>query len=415
MLSLGVLYLFAVLPVAVFYGLGWALAVSIASMLAFNFFFLPPLHTLALTDSGNWVALAVFVVTSVVVSELSTRARRRSFAAAEADALRRSDAAKTAVLHAVSHDLRSPLTAIRVAAGGLESGTLALDADDRAALLETIRLETARLERLVANLLDLSRLEAGVAPAHRELWPVDELVSRALEALGADAARIEVALDGEAPLVRVDAAPARARARERARERAAVLLARGSGRARREQHGRRRARDDRRPRPRSRLRRAWSGSSSPSSTAAPAGRGPAWASRSPAGSRRPTAVGSGRSTVRDLAPRSRSHCRRPRPGPRSSDERRAGARRRRRAADPARAPDQPARGRVPGHDRVNGSGGTERGCDAPARRRHPRPRAPGRQRCRRLPRAPFLELGARARALGRRRREGEGRGARRRR
>ena len=204
-LSLGVLYLFAVLPIAVFYGLGWALAVSIASMLAFNYFFLPPLHTLALTDSGNWVALAVFVVTSVVVSELATRARRRSFVAAEADALRRSDAAKTAVLHAVSHDLRSPLTAIRVAAGGLESGTLALDADDRAALLETIRLETARLERLVANLLDLSRLEAGVAPAHRELWPVDELVSRSLEALGADAARIEVSLDGEAPLVSVDA------------------------------------------------------------------------------------------------------------------------------------------------------------------------------------------------------------------
>ena len=201
-LSLGVLYLFAVLPVAVFYGLGWALAVSIGSMLAFNYFFLPPLHTLALTDSGNWVALAVFVVTSVVVSELATRARRRGFAAAEA---RRSDAAKTAVLHAVSHDLRSPLTAIRVAAGGLESGSLELDADDRAALLETIRLETARLERLVANLLDLSRLEAGVAPAHRELWPVDELVSRALEALAADAARVRVTLDREAPLVSVDA------------------------------------------------------------------------------------------------------------------------------------------------------------------------------------------------------------------
>ena len=205
-LSLAVLYLFAVLPVAVFYGLVWAIVVSIASMLAFNFFFLPPLHTLALTDSGNWVALAVFVVTSVVVSELATRARRRGFAAAEADALRRSDAAKTAVLHAVSHDLRSPLTAIRVAAGGLESGSLELDAGDRAALLETIRLETARLERLVANLLDLSRLEAGVAPAHRELWPVDELVSRALESLGADAARVSVTLDGDAPLVSVDAA-----------------------------------------------------------------------------------------------------------------------------------------------------------------------------------------------------------------
>jgi two-component system sensor histidine kinase KdpD len=204
-LSLAVLYLFAVLPVAVFFGLAWGIAVSIASMLAFNFLFLPPLHTLALTDSGNWVALAVFVVTAVVVSELATRARRRGLAAADADALRRSDAAKTAVLHAVSHDLRSPLTAIRVAAGGLESGSLELDADDRAALLETIRLETARLERLVANLLDLSRLEAGVAPAHRELWPVDELVSRALESLGAEAARVRVTLDRDAPLVSVDA------------------------------------------------------------------------------------------------------------------------------------------------------------------------------------------------------------------
>jgi two-component system, OmpR family, sensor histidine kinase KdpD len=205
-LGLSILYLLAVLPVASVFGLAYALGVSIASMLAFNFFFLPPLHTLALHDSANWVALLVFVVTSIVVSELAARARRRAFAAAEADALRRSDAAKTAVLHAVSHDLRSPLTAIRVAAGGLESGSVELGDDDRAALLETIRLETARLERLVANLLDLSRLEAGVAPANRELWPVDELVSRALESLGAEASRVEVTLDGDAPLVSVDAA-----------------------------------------------------------------------------------------------------------------------------------------------------------------------------------------------------------------
>ena len=205
-LGLGILYLFAVLPVAVFFGLGYALAVSIASMLAFNFFFLPPLHTLALTDSENWVALAVFVVTAFVVSELATRARRRVLVAAEADTLRRSDAVKTAVLHAVSHDLRSPLTAIRAASEGLESASLELGERDRAELLETIRLETARLERLVANLLDLSRLEAGAARPQRELWPIDELVSRALDGLGAEAARVTVALDGEAPLVSVDAA-----------------------------------------------------------------------------------------------------------------------------------------------------------------------------------------------------------------
>ena len=83
-LSLGVLYIFAVLPIAVFYGLGYALGVSIASMLAFNFFFLPPLHSFALTDSENWVALAVYLVTAVVVSELAAVSRRRAQAAAEA-------------------------------------------------------------------------------------------------------------------------------------------------------------------------------------------------------------------------------------------------------------------------------------------------------------------------------------------
>ena len=205
-LSLGVLYTLAVLAVGALFGLGYAIGTAVVSMLAFNYLFLPPVHTLTLADGRNWAALGVYVSTAVVASELATRARRRVFAAAEADMLRRSDAAKTAVLHAVSHDLRSPLTAIRAAVEGLESGSLRLGESDRVELLETIRLETARLERLVANLLDLSRLEAGAAGAQRELWPVDELVSRALDSLDADAVRVSVELDDDAPLVRVDAA-----------------------------------------------------------------------------------------------------------------------------------------------------------------------------------------------------------------
>ena len=77
-LSLGVLYVFAVLPIAIVWGLPWAIGVSIASMLTFNFFFLPPRHTFALRDSENWVALAVYLFTAVVVSELASRARLRA-------------------------------------------------------------------------------------------------------------------------------------------------------------------------------------------------------------------------------------------------------------------------------------------------------------------------------------------------
>src|SRR5207245_6913468 len=77
-LSLGVLYVFAVLPVAVVWGLAFAIPVSVASMLAFNWFYLPPTHTFSLQDSANWFVLAVYLVTAVVVSDLAARSRRRA-------------------------------------------------------------------------------------------------------------------------------------------------------------------------------------------------------------------------------------------------------------------------------------------------------------------------------------------------
>ena len=77
-LSLGALYVFAVLPIAVVWGIALALPAAVASVLAFNWFFLPPTHTLSLSDSENWLALAVYVVVAVVTSELAVRVRRRA-------------------------------------------------------------------------------------------------------------------------------------------------------------------------------------------------------------------------------------------------------------------------------------------------------------------------------------------------
>jgi two-component system sensor histidine kinase KdpD len=221
-LSLGVLYLFAVLPVAAIWGLPFALGVSIVSMLTFNWFFLPPTHTFRLRDSENWVALAVYLVTAVSVSELAARARRRAAEAEqlareardsearrrseaiEAEALRRSDAVKTAVLRSVSHDLRSPITAIMTAGEVLQGSGDTLSESERVELLASIRTEVRRLDRLVSNLLDLSRLEAGAASPVPELWPVDGLVARALDVIGAGNARIDVVLPHELPPVKVD-------------------------------------------------------------------------------------------------------------------------------------------------------------------------------------------------------------------
>jgi two-component system sensor histidine kinase KdpD len=261
-LSLGVIYTLAVLACAVLWGLGFALATAIASMIAFDFLFLPPVHTLSLAHNSDWAALGVYLVVAIVASELATRARRRAaeaeqrereadlladaaaallegrpldeslarsdavlsvgdpvsrrrFDAALAalvdvaeererlDTLRRSDAIKTAVLQSVSHDFRTPLATIAAAVEGLRSSDLALTEQDRAVLLESMALEVARLIRLVENLLDLSRLQVGAAAPHAALWPVEELIPRAVSEVR-DGARVQMSLPDGLPPARVD-------------------------------------------------------------------------------------------------------------------------------------------------------------------------------------------------------------------
>jgi two-component system, OmpR family, sensor histidine kinase KdpD len=121
----------------------------------------------------------------------------------ETKALRRSNVVKTAVLRSVSHDLRSPLTAITAAAGGLESDTLTAEA--RAELASVIAAESTRLSRLVDNLLDLSRLQSGGVEPRLDWASLDELVRVALDSVQAPPGGFDVQLDPDLPLMRVDA------------------------------------------------------------------------------------------------------------------------------------------------------------------------------------------------------------------
>jgi len=120
----------------------------------------------------------------------------------ETEALRRSDVLKTALLRAVSHDLRSPLTAIRTAASAVASRTVS--GEERDELAGVIAGESERLSRLVDNLLDLSKLEAGTADPRLDWCSIDELVHAAAE--HTQDARVDVDLPEDLPLVRVDSA-----------------------------------------------------------------------------------------------------------------------------------------------------------------------------------------------------------------
>jgi len=316
--SLGVVYMLAVLVVSVIWGTGLGFATAVLSAAAFNFFHLPPVGRFAIHDSSNWVALVAFLVAAALASSVAevTRARTRdaeerrreadlaaemarlllrgnglgealatasarlaatlglTSAAIElesvdgderrvafplregtrrlgtllvgADAteqslrrlqervvpaleallsaalereellggvvetasLRRADVVKTALLRAVSHDLRSPLTAI--SAAGEAVGSDAIEADERREMAAVIVEEARRLSRLVDNLLDLSRLEAGAAEPRREWTSVEEVIGSALQELGAggglESKDFALSIDPDLPLVRADSA-----------------------------------------------------------------------------------------------------------------------------------------------------------------------------------------------------------------
>ena len=310
--SLSVVYLPAVLLISAYWGLPLALATSLLSALAFNFFHLPPTGRLTLADSGNWVALAAFVIVAAVVSTMAEIARNRALEAEsrrrEADlaaalarellagsdtaqalgttarrvaealaipsaaielgspdgderrlalplrgadgaqvatlmvprglkpevserlrdqvapalgalvaialrrdalqseavetaALRRSDDVKTALLRAVSHDLRTPLTAI--VAGGHALGAGSLAAEERRELSAAVVDEATRLSTLVDKLLEIAKLQAGKAEPRADWISLEEVLLAAREGLTGD---IVLTIDPDVPALRADAA-----------------------------------------------------------------------------------------------------------------------------------------------------------------------------------------------------------------
>jgi two-component system sensor histidine kinase KdpD len=114
--------------------------------------------------------------------------------AGAAEVARQSDALKTALLQSVSHDLRTPLATIRTAAGTLRPDS-DLDADGRVASAAAIEREVERLDRLVANLLDLGRIEAGELRADLDVFELDDLAGRTVDRLAPRLAGHDVRVD----------------------------------------------------------------------------------------------------------------------------------------------------------------------------------------------------------------------------
>lgn len=168
--TVGFIFLIAVLLGSLRGGLLIGMVSSILATLCYNYFFFAPVQTFTIQDPANWVALAAFLITSVAVSRL-----------AHLEALRESEAMKTSLLRAISHDLTTPLTAITIKTEALKRKS-AGDAELRDAVA-ALDEDTRRLRRRIDNLLSIARLEAGNARARAEPTPAADLFRAARENL----------------------------------------------------------------------------------------------------------------------------------------------------------------------------------------------------------------------------------------
>jgi two-component system sensor histidine kinase KdpD len=156
----------------------------------------------ALTADDQRV-LTAFAAQAAVALDRSRLARK----AAEAEPLAEADKMRTALLAAVSHDLRTPLAAARLSVASLEDTSIDWSPEDRADLLAGARESLDRLNRLVENLLDMSRLQAGALKLDLEPTSVEDVVAAALDSLGGvDRSRLELGGVRDVPDVAADPA-----------------------------------------------------------------------------------------------------------------------------------------------------------------------------------------------------------------
>lgn len=227
----GLLLVTVVTVCSVLWGSGPGLLAALIGVTGLNYFFIPPVHTFSISGTENWVALIVFACCALIVGQLSARAQDKAEQleeqqqkektlqgelqaamreATQAELLRRSESLKSALLDAVTHDIRTPLTSIKASVTALlsDDGRLGrTDPESSRELLEVIDEETDRLNRFTEHMVELAKLQSHelvIQPQPSSVQEIVEAASSRLEVTLRDRA-IEISIANNASQVRADA------------------------------------------------------------------------------------------------------------------------------------------------------------------------------------------------------------------
>jgi two-component system sensor histidine kinase KdpD len=182
--AVALVLLLLVLAVATVSSRTVALAASLVVFICYNFFVLPPVGTFRIASRDDLVALFVLLAVSLIGSHLSHQARRRAEESLhlerqrnEAEMARRSAEVKSALVASLSHDVKTPLTALTLAAGNLTSPGLPVDLQREQ--LQIIDTELARLKRLFDNMIDLASVESHTTAPQQEWVMASDIIEAA--------------------------------------------------------------------------------------------------------------------------------------------------------------------------------------------------------------------------------------------
>ena len=207
LVNIAMVYLLAVVIIALRFPRGPAIAASVFSVAAFDFMFVPPRGRLTIDDVQYLLTFAIMLAVALVISRLVESIRRQASAQAALAIDAETERIRSALLASISHDLRTPLAVMAGASSSLAAGGERLGENERRALATSVFHQAQEMSEHVAKILQMTRLEAGAITIERDWVALSEIAGAVLTRLSErlKAHRVIVELPDVLPLVRVDA------------------------------------------------------------------------------------------------------------------------------------------------------------------------------------------------------------------
>jgi two-component system sensor histidine kinase KdpD len=204
--AVGFIFLLGVLGVGAVASIGPVLFAATFSALAWNFLFIPPQYTFVIAHTDDLILCLTYFVAALITGVLTSRIRKHQKIGQHAEMLRESEKLHQTLLNSISHELRTPLTTIMGSASALADKNSPDTQEFRMALARELTGASDRLNRVIENLLDMSRISSGVMRLKKEWHDIHDLIGVTLQRLGQNLEHhtVKVVVPPELPLVEID-------------------------------------------------------------------------------------------------------------------------------------------------------------------------------------------------------------------